>query len=58
VGNTGFPNRQLLKFANKMYQNEAFSIVAGEVFDSFYYKNEAKIVMTDDFMTAKSINHL
>ncbi|MHB9294051.1 hypothetical protein Holit_03177 [Hollandina sp. SP2] len=41
---------------NGIHQKQVFPIIFGEVFDSFYYKNEIKVVKTDDFRTAKSVS--
>jgi hypothetical protein len=38
-----------------IYNKEVFPIVAGSVFDSFYYRNEVKNVLTEDFMSAKAV---
>jgi hypothetical protein len=47
-----------IEIANGIYQEEAFPLVAGMVFDRFNYKNEVKTVKTEDFRTAKPVTTL
>jgi ribosomal protein S27E len=44
-----------IEISNGIYRREAFPIVAGEVFDTWYCKKEVKTVKSDDFRTIRTI---
>jgi hypothetical protein len=41
----------------KAYDSESRFLVAGKVFDNYYYKNEINLLTVDDFNKTKSISH-
>jgi hypothetical protein len=47
-----------IEIDNGIYQEETFPIISGEVFDGFYYKEEIKLVKTDDFRAMKTVTTL
>jgi ribosomal protein L32 len=44
-----------IEIDNGIYHERSFSIISGEVFNAFYYKNEIKMVKTTDFRTIETI---
>jgi hypothetical protein len=43
----------VIEINNGVHQKKIFPLISGEVFDCSYYKNEVKVVKTDDFRAVK-----
>jgi hypothetical protein len=43
----------IIEIDNGTHKKKIFPLIAGEVFDCSYYKNEVKVVITDDFRAVK-----